>query len=235
MYTPESNKSTTVYEFWLEKTASNSNLNRPYQGMIIGDTAIRLMVDYGTDITALEPTIFADAESIEPKGKQNFTNPVRYTVSANGKTSTYTVRITVSPVQAPVIQSIAYGFSHVLALKTDGTVWACGNNYSGQLGLGDYSSRNVLTQVPVYDAAQIFSGDAASIIRLKDGTAWGAGNQYGQLGIGNKNSIATLTRVPFLDDAVQVAITFNEVLALKRDGSLWGAGRNLAKIPGAGR
>ena len=83
--------------------------------------------------------------------------------------------------------------------------------------------------MPVYDVEQIFTGDAASIIKLKDGTAWGAGNQYGQLGLGHKNSVVSFTRVPFLDDATQFAITFGEVIALKTDGTVWGAGRNLIK------
>ena len=85
VYTPTSTSSTSLYDFWLEKTTNNSNLNRPYQGMIIGDSAVYLMVDYGTNITALEPTIFSDADSIAPKGKQNFSNPVKYTLWANGK------------------------------------------------------------------------------------------------------------------------------------------------------
>jgi alpha-tubulin suppressor-like RCC1 family protein len=229
-YTPVSLSSTVIGDFWLEKTESNPNLNRPYQGMIVNDTAIRLMVDYGTDITALEPTILFLADSISPKGKQNFTNPVQYTLWANGKSASYTVHVSVSSIQSPVIKSIAAGFSHIIALKNDGTVWACGNNYSGQLGLGDYSSRNLFTQLPIYDADQVFTGDAATIIKLKDGTAWGAGNQYGQLGLGNKNSIAIFTRVPFLDDAKQIAITFSEVFALKSNGTVWGAGRNWGSI-----
>lgn len=230
VYTRPSFKSAEIYDFWLEKTINNATINRPYQAMIVGDTAIRLTVDYGTDITALEPTIFAETDSISPKGKQNFSNPVRYTVWANGQSATYTVRIKVSPIQSPVFNSIAAGFTHVLALRNDGTVWVCGSNASGQLGLGDYSSRNTLTQVPVYDAEQLFTGEVASIIKLKDGTTWGAGNQFGQLGLGHKNPLATFTRVPFLDDATQVAITFDEVIALKPDGTIWGAGRNRTKI-----
>ena len=229
-YTPPSWKSTVIHDFWLEKTTNNSGINRPYQGMIVGDTAIRIMVDYGTDITSLEPTIFAEADSIFPAGKQNFSNTVRYTVWANGNSATYNVRIKVSPIQVPVFKTIAAGFGHVMALRNDGTVWVCGENSSGQLGLRDYSSRNKLTQVPIYDAVQIFTGDAASIIKVKDGTAWGTGNQYGQLGLAHKNPLSTLTRVPFLDDAVQVAITFDEVIALKADGTVWGAGRNRGKI-----
>ena len=83
LYTPVSHSSAVVEEFWLEKTENNPNLNRPYQGMIVSDTAIRLMVDYGTDITAIEPTIISAADSITPKGKQNFTRPVQYTLWAN--------------------------------------------------------------------------------------------------------------------------------------------------------
>jgi alpha-tubulin suppressor-like RCC1 family protein len=229
-FTPVSYSTASVDEFWLEKTASNPNINRPYQGMILGDTAIHMLVDYGTDITALEPTVFTSADSIAPKGKQNFTNPIQYKVWANGKTATYTVRINVSRVQSPMIKTIAAGFSHIFALKNDGTVWVCGNNYSGQLGLGDFSSRNAFTQVPVYDVAQVFTGDAATIIKLKDGTAWGTGNQFGQLGLGNRNGIASFTRLPFFDNVNQIAITFGEVFALKPDGTVWGAGRNLGKI-----
>jgi alpha-tubulin suppressor-like RCC1 family protein len=228
-YTPESMNTTSLYDFWLEKTTSNTNLNRPYQGMVMGDTAVHLMVDYGTDITALEPTLFSDADSIAPKGKQNFSNPIKYTLWANGKSASYTVRVVVSTIQFPTVKNIAAGFGHVLVLKTDGTLWAVGNNSSSQLGLGDYSSRNRLTQVPVYDVDQVFTGDAASIIKLRDGTTWGAGNQYGQLGLGNKNSVVSFTRIPFLDNATQFAITFYEVIALKADGTVWGAGRNLFK------
>ncbi len=229
-YIPVSYNSTVIEEFWLEKTVSNPNINRPYQAMVMGDSAIHLLVDYGTDITAIEPTIIAYADSIRPSGKQNFSNPVQYTVWANGKSAKYTVRISVSTIQSPVIKTIAAGYSHVFAIKNDGTVWVCGSNFSGQLGLGDYSSRNVLTQVPIYNAEQIYTGDAATVIKLKDGTTWATGNQYGQLGLGHKRAIATFTRHPFLDDAKQIAITFGEMFVLKPDGSVWGAGRNFGNI-----
>jgi alpha-tubulin suppressor-like RCC1 family protein len=118
----------------------------------------------------------------------------------------------------------------MLVLRNDGTLWACGDNSVGQLGLGDYSSRNLLTQVPVYNVAQVFTGNTATIIKLNDGTAWGVGNQYGELGLGNKNAYLLFKRVPFLDDAQQFAITFSEVLALKQDGTVWGAGLNSADL-----
>jgi hypothetical protein len=36
-------------------------------------------------------------------------------------------------------EQVAIGGSHTLILKPDGTVWACGNNALGQLGLGSPS------------------------------------------------------------------------------------------------
>ena len=43
-YIPVSYNSTVIEEFWLEKTVSNPNLNRPYQAMVMGDSAIHLLV-----------------------------------------------------------------------------------------------------------------------------------------------------------------------------------------------
>jgi alpha-tubulin suppressor-like RCC1 family protein len=226
LYTPASTNSTQMLGFGLERTQSNPNLNRYYDGMIVGDTAVRLTVDYGTDITSLEPTLIAYADSVFPKGKQNFTNPVKYTVWAKGKSATYTVSIKVSTIQQPVIQTIVSGSSHVMALKNDGTLWAAGDNSYGQLGLGDYSSHNTMTQVPVYDVAKVYTGDCATVVILKDGTAWATGNQYGQLGLGNTFTVVNFVRQPFLDDASQIAVTFGEIIALKPDGTLWGAGKN---------
>ena len=39
------------------------------------------------------------------------------------------------------------GFSdHSLILKNDGTLWGCGNNYEGQLGLGDTNKKTTFAQ-----------------------------------------------------------------------------------------
>jgi alpha-tubulin suppressor-like RCC1 family protein len=46
-----------------------------------------------------------------------------------------------------VIAIAAMGSSHSLALKNDGTVWAWGANGYGQLGIGNYTDKNVPVQV----------------------------------------------------------------------------------------
>jgi alpha-tubulin suppressor-like RCC1 family protein len=44
-------------------------------------------------------------------------------------------------------QQIAGGYGHTVALKSDGTVWAWGRNYEGQLGDGTTTQRNAPVQV----------------------------------------------------------------------------------------
>lgn len=57
-----------------------------------------------------------------------------------------------SPIMTPtptpiLVIKIAGGGWHSLALKSDGSVWATGHNYYGQLGTGDNNDRNQWTRV----------------------------------------------------------------------------------------
>jgi len=73
------------------------------------------------------------------------------------------------------------------AIKTDGTLWAAGNNYYGQLGLGDTTIRTLWTQVgSATNWAEVASGEYHTLALKTDGTLWAAGyNGQGQLGNGN--------------------------------------------------
>ena len=71
-----------------------------------------------------------------------------------------------------------------LALKSDGTVWAWGNNNAGQLGVSAITSSTVPIQVPgVSDAIAVAAGNEYALAMRRDGTviAWGL-NSTGQLG-----------------------------------------------------
>ena len=52
-----------------------------------------------------------------------------------------------SSVLAGDAKAIAAGMSHSLVLKTDGNVWATGDNLYGQLGDGSDDNKNELMQV----------------------------------------------------------------------------------------
>lgn len=69
-----------------------------------------------------------------------------------------------------VIQ-VAAGGANSFALRSDGTVWAWGYNYWGQLGDGTTDNRDVPAQVPgVTGIKKIFAGTADVYAVRADGT-----------------------------------------------------------------
>ena len=99
-----------------------------------------------------------------------------------------------SPVQVGALTNwseIAVGTTHMLAIKTDGTLWAWGNNGNGELGDNtvDWKSSPVqigaLVNWSKVSASSASSGDFFSMAIKTDGTLWAWGNNsFGQLGNG---------------------------------------------------
>ncbi|RJE88734.1 DUF5018 domain-containing protein [Paenibacillus sp. 1011MAR3C5] len=72
---------------------------------------IAITVPYGTDVTALAPTITHTGASISPNSEvaQNFTNPVTYTVTASdGSTQNYTVTVSVAASSTKAITAFSF-------------------------------------------------------------------------------------------------------------------------------
>lgn len=85
------------------------------------------------------------------------------------------------------VKAIAAGRSHVLLLRDDGSLWACGNNASGQLGDATTESHNRPVQVGggLVNVTRVAAGGAYSLA-VNDGGVWTWGdNSAGQLGTGN--------------------------------------------------
>jgi len=100
----------------------------------------------------------------------------------------YTKPQKVSSLSAVV--DIAIGTNFMLALKSDGTVWAWGKNKSGQLGLGDKTLRKAPTQITTLsNVIGISAGDVHALALKRDGTVWAWG--YGDDGqLGNSDSLS---------------------------------------------
>jgi alpha-tubulin suppressor-like RCC1 family protein len=113
---------------------------------------------------------------------------------------------------------VAAGLFFSLALKSTGTLWACGLNSSGQLGLGDATSRNVFTQVgEETNWAKISAGTFFSLAIKEDGTLWATGsNGSGQLGLGEKGSQVSFTNVESRNtwDVIAAGADFTQAISL---------------------
>ncbi len=148
-----------------------------------------------------------------------------------GSTAQQTTPQPVPAAQLNQVTAVACGTGFSLALRADGTVWAWGCNYAGQLGLGHTQDRHVPTQIPtafLNDVSAIAAGGQFAMALLNDGSlrTWGA-NWFGQLGLGDLIPRLVPTSIPSatLSGAVAIDAGCNHGAALLADGSLrvWGS------------
>ena len=123
------------------------------------------------------------------------------------------------------------GFSeHSLILKNDGTLWGCGYNYYGNLGLGDTTNRNVFTQITTNtdNIKEVYCGGSYTLILKNDGTLWGCGcNTFGQLGLRDTTNKTTFTQITTnINDIKEIYCGGSHTFMLKNDGTLWSCGYN---------
>lgn len=150
------------------------------------------------------------------------------------------------------VQAITCGAHHTLALREDGTVWAWGSNWDGQLGSGR-SGAGMHSSAPVQvtgpngqerlpKVTAIAAGMHHSLAACKDGSVWAWGqNRYGQLGNGIRDNSSAPQRVrggqtnrEHLSGVVQLAAGFEASYALCKEGAVWAWGWNAYGDLGAG-
>jgi VCBS repeat-containing protein len=124
------------------------------------------------------------------------------------------------------VVAIAAGGSHSLALKSDGTLWAWGDNSKGQLGDGTTTESHTPVQVSGLSSVLAIAGGGGHSLAIKsDGTAqaWGL-NNHSQLGDGTTTDRATPVQVSGLSSVVAIAAGGWHSLAIKSDGTVraWG-------------
>jgi alpha-tubulin suppressor-like RCC1 family protein len=124
------------------------------------------------------------------------------------------------------------GSNHTIALKTNGTLWSWGMNYSGQLGLGISTDRTTPSQIGTgSDWFTITAGNHSLAIKTNR-TLWSWGhNSAGQLGLGFTTGapnygVFTPTQIGSDTDWFMVKAGEYHTLALKDNGALWSWGRN---------
>ena len=127
------------------------------------------------------------------------------------------------------VKDVAAGARHTVILKNDGTLWAAGYNFNGQLGFGDADASQFTLVNGVSSVAAVAAGNYHTVLLKNDGTVWVAGeNYYGQLG-NNGDGQRSFVQVKdaggkAITDATAIAAGGDLTVILRKDGSLLMAG-----------
>ena len=122
----------------------------------------------------------------------------------------------------------AGGFSHTVARKTDGSLWAWGDNGAGQLGDGTTVSKSSPVRIGTgNDWTEVAAGGYYTLARKIDGSLWAWGdNRDAQLGDGTRVNKWSPARIGADYGWVEVIAGVGHGVARKNDGSIWAWGRN---------
>ena len=129
---------------------------------------------------------------------------------------------------------VVSGAQHVLAIKTDGTLYAWGLGSNGEVGDNALQARSTPRQISsgagigINGWKYVDAGFANSAAIRRDGTLWTWGlNSYGQLGTNNiVRASLPVQEATLSTNWKQVACGTFHMAAIKTDGTLWTWGRN---------
>lgn len=123
------------------------------------------------------------------------------------------------------VKSVSSGELHTLVCKNDGTVWAWGSNYEGQLGYGGkMGAQDQIQTIPVKakidNIKAVSAGYDISLALKNDGTVWSWGMIMDKT-IGTSAPFSSPVRVDGLSEVTAIGSGYNYFMALKSDGSVW--------------
>jgi alpha-tubulin suppressor-like RCC1 family protein len=154
----------------------------------------------------------------------------------NGTNSYSKTLINIANTTGKTPLSVVACFYHTIVLMTDGTIYCCGDNSSGQLGTGNTNSSATLTLMinttgktpsSIYGIGRI--NYSSTIVLMTDGTIYGCGdNSSGRLGTGNTNNSDTLTLMINTTGKTPSSISCGDrhTIVLMTDGTIYGCGVN---------
>jgi alpha-tubulin suppressor-like RCC1 family protein len=127
------------------------------------------------------------------------------------------------------VTAVAAGGDYTLFLKSDGSLWAMGDNGCGQLGDGTYGGNlghtNLPEEIVPGNVTAIAGGAEHTLFLESDGSLWFMGNngQSGNLTLGNTN----LPEQIVAGNVTAIAAGWSFSLFVRNDGSLWAMGNNV--------
>ncbi len=160
---------------------------------------------------------------------------------------TICVRTPVQVSNLTAVTAIGVGEYHSLAVREDGTVWAWGQSYFGQLGTGTITTTGCFCQpqpapvLSVSGATAVVGGTEFSAARTRDGAVWTwGGDSFGELGDGASAAanpcgcVAPAAQVPGVAGVAAIAAGAYDLYVTRTDGTLWAWGANFRAQLGNG-
>ncbi len=125
---------------------------------------------------------------------------------------------------------VSCGRFYTMAIITDSAnktkLYAWGQNYNGQLGLGDYNGRHAPQKVNLQNVIAVSCGShhTMAINSINEIYAWGS-NSYGQLGLGDTWAWSTPHKIN-LHNVISISCGNAHNMAITNLNELYGWGRN---------
>lgn len=198
------------------------------------DGDVNLNVEFDTGYACNNVSVAPDGLSLTCTTPAHAVGPVDVVITTDYGTDTLSDGYTYTTTPTPDLQActgfidVQSGGGHTLALASNGTVWAWGNNGYGQLGDNSTTDSAFPVQVEgLSGITAIRAGNQHSAALKNDGTVWAWGyNNDGELGDGSTVSKSVPVLVRGLVGVTELQVYGNHSMALKNDGTLWGWGTN---------
>ena len=122
--------------------------------------------------------------------------------------------------------SVEATFGASFAIRSDGSLWAWGENRNGQLGTNkraSWSSDVVIRPIQILDdVVAVSAGGNHTTATQTDGVLWTWGdNRRGQLGVSTFGNQGRSTPVWVLQEATAVSVGNSHTVTIRIDDSLW--------------
>ncbi|WP_026706588.1 T9SS type A sorting domain-containing protein [Flavobacterium soli] len=129
---------------------------------------------------------------------------------------------------AQCYESLTFGGTHTVGLKSDGTLWGWGQGDWRQLATSNFTEPNPIQVSTLTTWDKAYTGIQNTFAIKSDGTLWGVGsNMYGSLGVGSTTEYyLEFQQITTANNWTKVAPSYLFTLALKADGTLWAWGRD---------
>jgi trimeric autotransporter adhesin len=155
------------------------------------------------------------------------TDDVKITIEDTLNNNRFSVNLKSDP-RLPTFKKVSSGLTHTIAIKTDGSLWAWGNNLKGQLGDGTTDFHISPVRIGKdNDWAYVSVGYYNSVALKTDGSLWSWGwGVRGQVGDGAEIDRHSPVRIGKDKNWAFISAGSNFTIAIKTDGSMWSWGDN---------